>query len=506
MSSCGTASSYPIPPSTLPEDFIDPCQDSNSNCLTWSQEGECNDNKNYMVEFCPRSCGSCRPIQSLQKEETITTTTDESESNTNCIDSRIECPQWAGGGECFINPTFMLKACRYSCWKCVNIPKDRERGIDERITANKELYSKMNVGKNQVVFRQHDNDDSLKQKLDVPIFETLLSMEKYAKTVIADPNVPKKVRERCSNHHRMCAIWAAQGKCIPYGHDERHEREDIFGKESVIFMMNMCPLACQMCHETILFHQCSGKRLPWEKASFDSASQSINSFFERIDPRFEPTFVSRPDKDEESSKGDPYVVLLRNFLSIDEADALKSLPSSTATGGDLHTVANRVVASCANDNDCSQNETYKTIMDRISTLMDVDANHLEPIEIIQFNQHNTNAQLKHNYEIRSLWMPAGPRLISIFIFLSDVSSTDEQQGIGGIGFPYLDWLSIKPRKGMAVIWPNVRNDDLWRPDPLTKFEYHSILESAEVGTSVHFGAMSHVRLYNYTDAYLRGCT
>ena len=147
-------------------------------------------------------------------------------------------------------------------------------------------------------------------------------------------------------------------------------------------------------------------------------------------------------------------------------------------------------------------------MDRISSLVDVNVSYVEPIEMIQFQppkQPNATTRLEHNFEVSSLWKPAGPRVLSLFIFLSDFNNHDEDQS-GGLGFPYLDWLSIKPQKGMAVLWPNVRSDDLWQLDPLTKFEYFPFQDNGGGSNNVHFGAMSHVRLYNYTDAYLRGCT
>ncbi len=457
----------------------------------------------------------------LQHDDTGASNGDEdSETNPHCVDSMEECPQWATEGECFINPLFMLKSCRYSCWICINIPKDRERGIDEKITARKVLYSKMNIGANQLVSRPTSDETSLEWLT----FQKVQSMEYYAKSIIADPNVPTKTRERCANHHQMCATWAAQGMCTPFGYKEKNDQiiessndASPRGKDKVLFMMNMCPLACEMCHEITSFHQCAGKRSPLDQPSFDVGSGGINSFFERKGLPYEPKFVSHPNAEDESSADDPYLVVFTNFLSSDEADALKSLPSSNHSNAsnrtsrwNLRADANRIIASCSIDNACSRNDTYMKIMDRISSLLDVHVSYVEPMEVIQFDQskqqHNTIARLEHNFEVNSLWKPAGPRVLSLFIFLSNVNNDDEDEGgSGGLGFPYLDWLSIKPKKGMAVLWPNVRSDDLWQLDPLTKFEFFPVQDNRGDDINVHFGAMSHIRLYNYTDAYVRGC-
>jgi len=447
------------------------------------------------------------------------------ESNSYCVDELEDCPTWASSGECLTNPLFMLVTCKYSCWKCVNIQKDRELGVDETITAKKMIYSKMNTGANQFVSRPSSDAtaDVMQNHQDLLTWKQIISMEQYAKHVIADPSIPNKTRERCFNQHRMCATWAAvQGMCLPFGYDvkidQRRSSDDasLAGKESVLFMMNMCPLACEMCHEITSFHRCAGKRLPWEKPSFDVVNWSINSFFER--KRYgsewkahQPTFVSYPNAEVESSKDDPFVVVLQNFLSSDEADTLKSLPSSATAGWNLQDDAqsHRVVASCPNNNACGQDETYTKIMDRISSLVDVKVSHLEPIEMIQFEnsiEPKTIKRLEHNFKVSSLWKPAGPRVLSLFIFLSDVNNNDEGQGgSGGLGFPYLDWLYIKPKKGMAVLWSNVKSEDLWQLDPMTKFEHFPLQQDEGGDGKVHFGAFSHVRLYNYTDAYLRGC-
>lgn len=79
------------------------------------------------------------------------------------------------------------------------------------------------------------------------------------------------------------------------------------------------------------------------------------------------------------------------------------------------------------------------------------------------------------------------------MFLSDVNNNDEDDrggGRGGLGFPYLDWLSIKPKKGTAVLWPNIKTDNLWQLDPMTKFEYFPLQDEGGDGNNVHFGAIS----------------
>jgi hypothetical protein len=193
-------------------------------------------------------------MKSLQKEGTgtINQQSGGSESNPHCVDDLEECPTWASRGECLTNPLFMLVTCKYSCWKCVNIQKDRELGVDETFTVKKMIYSKMNTGVNQLVSRPSSDAtaaDGIKNHQDLLTWKKIISMEQYAKYVIADPSVPNKTRERCFNQHGLCAMWAAvQGMCLPFGYDEMSDQRrsdddaSLVGKESVLFMMNMCPL------------------------------------------------------------------------------------------------------------------------------------------------------------------------------------------------------------------------------------------------------------------------
>lgn len=109
----------------LPDDFVDPCQDENQSCPEWADAGECNNNPNYMLTSCARSCGSCH--QGVEEERYLV-------SQQLCRDDYDdECGKWAEEGECSINPSFMHARCKYSCWKCVDVRRDRELGISEDV-------------------------------------------------------------------------------------------------------------------------------------------------------------------------------------------------------------------------------------------------------------------------------------------------------------------------------------------------------------------------------------
>ena len=50
-------------------------------------------------------------------------------------------------------------------------------------------------------------------------------------------------------------------------------------------------------------------------------------------------------------------------------------------------------------------------------------------------------------------MACGPRILTFFLYLSDVEEGGETH------FPLLG-ISVKPKKGKALLWPSVVDDDL----------------------------------------------
>ena len=404
--------------------------------------------------------------------------------------------------------------CKRSCWKCVDAKRDRAEGVDEDLIAKKLLYVKMNLGKqNQYIPKSTtDNFSTLKQTVKEykKVVATIREMDYYAKHIMTNLSVDIKARERCGNQHRMCADWASRGRCGH--HDEYTSKSQRLAidlndddlpaptRDDVLFMMNMCPLACRTCQQLESFYKCTGKRNPNEQPSFESG-KDLNAFLEgkrrnvtdSIDndwTKYEPMFVSYPNMEKkggESREHDPHVVVLKNFLTGDEADYLQQHACIRQHDNDTY--------QCQDDKECTICPCQR-ILQRIAELTNTTISHLEPMEMLQqSSSNNQENSIQHNFKIDSLWKPAGPRPLTLSIILSDR---------GGIGFPYLDWLQIQPTKGMAVLWSNVRTSNLFESNPLTSYEYLPPLANEDESES--FVVNVHMILYNYTDAELRGCS
>ena len=400
---------------------------------------------------------------------------------------------------------------------------DRER---------KAMYATMDVGKQQLIRGISEDavsNNPMTSDDRKKVISRIKQMDSYSKYIMTDASVDRKTRQRCRNEFRMCAEWASRGLCHSYSRvlsqqfpsDNENDlfynhKADGMTRNDVLFMMNFCPLACGTCHSLKSFHQCVGRRHPHAQPSFQSGNE-LRSFFDKFSRDNDNDIRVQNWTDYEpilaiEGINHSQVAIFRNFLSVAESDHLMSLGSAigwtastvtTSTWSEVTTtnLNNAEYARCHDD--CKSDDIYQRFMNRIASLSDsISISHLEPMTFLHL--HSTSAQqpLQHNFEVGSSWKPAGPRVLSLSFFLSSNDDDDddgESEAGGGIGFPFLGWLHVRPRKGMAILWPNVREDDLLAPDWSTSFEYMPLLKASVVVSTVH------IRLHNYTDANVRGC-
>ena len=355
----------------------------------------------------------------------------------------------------------------------------------------------MNLGRPQLIREVNENppqgEDPMTPAAHNAVHNTIASMEEYAKNVMTAPNIHVKARERCRNEFRMCAEWAARGYCYPAGHPNQLSVDSEITRskaKDVLFMMNMCPLACQMCEE-IPSLACAGKRHPYAKPVMENGG--INKYFdelwENIKHDEKSVFVSHPNSEVEGSENDSYVAVLPDVITEKEADTLIFLGKAIGFSSDGS-------ASCRGQVECTtykieQDTVYKQIMERIAKLANTTVDYLESMEIHR-HESNKPAGSLHNYQASGVWKPAGPRVLTFQIFLSNPESK------GQLSFPHLDWLFIESKKGTVVVWPNVINENIWEMDPLTSYEYFGVDEELYVATV-------NIRLHNFTDASYRDC-
>ena len=99
-----------------------PCIDENEGCKTWAKDGECDRNAAFMQQRCRRSCDSCDPMS--ERTPNALKPANVKEEPAICTDGAGEaCASWAHAGECEKNKEFMLQQCQKSCGVCTG-PRD----------------------------------------------------------------------------------------------------------------------------------------------------------------------------------------------------------------------------------------------------------------------------------------------------------------------------------------------------------------------------------------------
>lgn len=247
------------------------------------------------------------------------------------------------------------------------------------------------------------------------------------------------------------------------------------------------------------FNQTSGIPPPAEVAD------ALGQLFHRIvsdNPQHSPTVHLAPPEG-------PWIVTLEDFVTEEEIDALlrRTLPNavrSTDQGSqdELGRVAKVVTDRRTSSNawcigECESDPLVGQITRRIERLTGISATHFESFQVLSYNIGQEYK--RHHDEVGFLKSkapkPAGPRLLTVFIYLADV-----EEG-GETAFPdLLPQIAVKPKKGRVLIWPSVRSDDHMAQDPRTHHEARPVIRGTK------FAANAWIHLNEFRKPNLWGCT
>jgi hypothetical protein len=112
-----------------------PCTNEDEECDFWAEEGECEENPDYMLIHCSRACGTCMEyvagtdqygelqqyfskeadfvLEHMEKMHRYMTeevlVDDEKFGNVRerCLNRHTDCMRWAAANECVNNPNYM---------------------------------------------------------------------------------------------------------------------------------------------------------------------------------------------------------------------------------------------------------------------------------------------------------------------------------------------------------------------------------------------------------------
>jgi prolyl 4-hydroxylase len=144
------------------------------------------------------------------------------------------------------------------------------------------------------------------------------------------------------------------------------------------------------------------------------------------------------------------------------------------------------------NNECKATASSTYVNDKMQTMLQIPRYHYEPIQLLKYNVGESYVP-HHDYSFQELSLPCGPRVLTFFLYLSDVEEGGETR------FADLN-VTIIPKKGNAVLWPNTLSLDPSMKD--TRMTHEAMV----VTKGVKYAANVWVHLYEWDRPSLWACT
>lgn len=302
------------------------------------------------------------------------------------------------------------------------------------------------------------------------------------------------------------------------------------------WMIVHCPRSCNACELQDHNLRCKRENLDmdpepvWQPGDLDELFQSLPKQF----PEFNPTVLSSPDN------GGAWLMRFDNFIKPEEAARLieinkQKFEKSTNQGetneyGEMQKVMSqtRTSSNAWCQWECEDDPLVVSIYDRIANVTGVPRVNYESFQVLQYDIGQFYSV--HHDDSGGDQGPAGPRILTFFLYLSDVEEGGETD------FPNLG-VRVAPKAGSAILWPSMKNDNphesdpqtvmlsirTTSPHPLPKAHTHTHTpkhnrlrenttpnkqehQAMPVKKGLKYAANAWIHLYNYKVPNLWGCT
>ena len=322
-----------------------------------------------------------------------------------------------------------------------------------------------------------DKDDELYEQTKEIIEKTV----EYMKKIWVQNTDNNRINYKCRNMNELCSYWALD-EC---GDDDPNAE----------YMQKNCAPACQTCH--VLDSQLRCPMNEEENASIITPGK-LNALFESIVDtsgpytKYNPNVLSRPKRKADGTqlegvKDGPWIVLLENFITDEEATALiaaghkKGFARSADVGAEnpdgTHeedvSEGRTSTNSWCDETLCEQDPVIGPVVHRIAKLTNTKVENSEHLQLLNYEPGQYYEQ-HHDYIEYQQELPCGVRMLTLFLYLNDV-----EEG-GGTRFPLLD-ITVQPKKGSAVLWPSVLDSAPESKDARTDHEALPVLKGVKYG-------------------------
>jgi len=289
----------------------------------------------------------------------------------------------------------------------------------------------------------------------------------------------------CIDRKPYCQVSAERGECT----------------RNPGWMIVNCPRSCKSCELLDPKLRCDRARLNISTSPAYEPGDMADMFAGLVEkwPELEPKVVS----------DSPWIVTFDAFMNQSETDALiaavgaesggPGFVRSTDTGAyNKFGEAEKVVSSGRTSENawcrenCDNVPLVKSILNRIEAVLGIPYVNYEQFQVLRY-QPGQYYRTHHDYGAQQVKLACGPRILTFFLYLSDVDEGGET------AFPRLD-IKVPPKRGKALLWPSVLSDDLLAQDSRT---FH---EALPVVKGLKLAANAWVHLYNFHTPNLWGCT
>jgi prolyl 4-hydroxylase len=140
---------------------------------------------------------------------------------------------------------------------------------------------------------------------------------------------------------------------------------------------------------------------------------------------------------------------------------------------------------------CFEDPMAQLVIERISNITGIPAVNQEDMQLLRYEAgqfYNTH----NDYVEYQVYRPCGVRILTFYMYLSDV-----EEG-GGTSFPNMD-ITVTPKKGRAILWPSVLDED---PNAIDERTDHRALP---VIAGLKYGANTWIHQRDYRAAQDNDC-
>ena len=265
-------------------------------------------------------------------------------------------------------------------------------------------------------------------------------------------------------------------------------------------MKKSCAPACKSCEYLSIEGRCPidpNAPKAWEP-------DDLNKMFEKLtqEPylsKYSVEILSSP-----AANGGPWVITMDDVVTAEEAEnliqlgAIEGYERSTNVGKvkadgttEKDVSESRTSTNAWCNNDCYKNENAKAVMQRLSNLTGIDDINSEYLQLLKY-ETGQFYKTHHDYIAQHLKRQQGVRILTVYLYLNDVEAG------GGTNFPELD-ITVMPKRGRALLWPSVMNDDP------TKKDWRTTHQALPVEKGIKYGANAWFHQHDFKTPNGNGC-